>query len=80
MEKQQNELREMMLALEKDKEMETSEKQKLEEQILEKSQEIEQMQLTVEEREQEAVRLQEEMNEANLQMQVRISYTNFRIF
>ena len=72
MEKQQDELREMMLALEKDKEMEAGERQKLEEEILAKSQEIEKIQLTVEEKEQEAVRLQEEMNEANLQMQVKI--------
>ena len=61
-----------MLALEKDKEMEAGERQKLEEEILAKSQEIEKIQLTVEEKEQEAVRLQEEMNEANLQMQVKI--------
>ena len=72
MEKQQEELREMMQALEKDKEMEASEKQKLEEEILAKAQEVEKMQQSVEEKEQEAIRLQEEINEANLQMQVRM--------
>ena len=72
MEKQQEELREMMLALEKDKKMEASERQNLEEQISEKAQEIEQIRVTVEKKEQEAIRLQEEMNEANLQLQVKM--------
>ena len=62
----------MMADLERAKEMEASEKQKLEEEILAKAQEIEKMQISVEEREQEALRMQQEINEANLQMQVNI--------
>jgi len=69
LEKQQDELREMMEALERAKEMEASEKQKLEEEILAKAQEVERMTLSVEEKEQEALRLQQEINEANIQMQ-----------
>ena len=60
----------MMLALERDKDLEASEKQRLEEEILAKAEEIQQMQTDVDEKEQETLRLQEEINEANLQMQV----------
>ena len=60
----------MMLALERDKDLEASEKQRLEEEILAKAEEIQQMQTDVDEKEQETHRLQEEINEANLQMQV----------
>ena len=70
MEKHQDELKEMMLALERDKDLEASEKQRLEEEILAKAEEIQQMQTDVDEKEQETLRLQEEINEANLQMQV----------
>ena len=59
-----------MLALERDKDLEASEKQRLEEEILAKAEEIQQMQTDVDEKEQETLRLQEEINEANLQMQV----------
>ena len=61
----------MMLALERDKDLEASEKQRLEEEILAKAEEIQQMQTDVDEKEQETLRLQEEINEANLQMQVK---------
>ena len=84
MERQQEELKEMMATLERDKEMEASEKARLEEEILAKAQEVEKMAMSVEEKEQEAIRLQQEIHEANLQMQVNLglaySIYNLMIF
>ena len=61
------------MTLEKDKEMEAHERQALEEQILAKTQEIQEMQSSVEEKEQETIRIQEEMQEAKLEMEVRVT-------
>ena len=61
------------MTLEKDKEMEAHERQALEEQILAKTQEIQEIQLSVDEKEQETIRIQEEMQEAKLEMEVRVT-------
>ena len=70
LEEQQEELRAMFSKLEADRDMELEERQKLEEEIRMKQNEIEQVRNVVEEKDEETRRLQEEMSDAKRQLEV----------
>ena len=70
LEEQQDELRAMFSKLEADRDMELEERQKLEEEIRMKQDEIEQVRNVVEEKDEETRRLQEEMSDAKRQLEV----------
>jgi Skp family chaperone for outer membrane proteins len=76
MESQQEEVRALMAKLEADRDMELGEKQKLEDEIRNKQLEIEEVRNSVEIREEEARRLQEEMAEAKRQLEVSTSHVH----
>ena len=60
----------MMAKLEADRDMELNERQKLAEEIRAKQEEIERVKLDVDEKDEEARRMQEEMAEAKRQLEV----------
>ena len=70
METQQEELKAMMAKLEADRDMELNERQKLEEEIRAKQEEIERVKMDVDEKDEEARKMQEEMAEAKRQLEV----------
>ena len=70
LEEQQDELRAMFSKLEADRDMELEERQKLEEEIRMKQDEIEQVRNVVEEKDEETRRLQDEMSDAKRQLEV----------
>ena len=72
LEEQQEELRAMFSKLEADRDMELEERQKLEEEIRMKQNEIEQVRNVVEEKDEETRRLQEEMSDAKRQLEVQL--------
>ena len=60
----------MMAKLEADRDMELNERQKLEEEIRAKQEEIERVKMDVDEKDEEARKMQEEMAEAKRQLEV----------
>ena len=77
MEEQQDELRGLMTKLEADRNMELDERQKLEEEIRKKQEEIEEVKNVVDEKDEETKRLQEEMAEAKRQLEVNCDFFFF---
>ena len=74
LEEQQDELRGLMTKLEADRNMELDERQKLEEEIRKKQEEIEEVKNVVDEKDEETKRLQEEMAEAKRQLEVNCDF------
>ena len=67
---QQDDLKEMMASLEKDKEMGLAQKQELLDEIEKKRAEIEESRALVDSKEEETQQLRQEMEEANVKLQV----------
>ena len=70
---QQEELKEMMTSLEKDKELGLAQKQELLDEIEKKKAEIEESRALVDSKEEETQKLREEMEDANIKLQVNLS-------
>ena len=66
-----------MTKLEADRDMELEERQKLEEEIRAKQEEIERVKTTVDEKDEETKKLQEEMADARRQLEVKLKSQNF---
>jgi len=79
LEEQQDELRALMTKLEADRNMELDERQKLEEEIRKKQEEIEEVKNVVDEKDEETKRLQEEMAEAKRQLEETTATMNQRV-
>ena len=71
---QQDDLKEMMASLEKDKEMGLAQKQELLDEIEKKRAEIEESRALVDSKEEETQQLRQDMEEANVKLQVSSSY------
>ena len=71
---QQDDLKEMMASLEKDKEMGLAQKQELLDEIEKKRAEIEESRALVDSKDEETQQLRQEMEEANVKLQVSSSH------